>query len=101
MIVYNLTMKVDHLIHDKWLQWQKEEYIPGVIATKQFTDYKFFRLLDQDETDGATYVLQFFAPDIDHYQKYIEIYSSSFRQKIVAKWGTHCLTFNTVMTIVP
>lgn len=100
MIVYNLTMKIDHRIHDEWLQWQKEEHIPGILATKQFADYKFFRLLDQDETDGITYVLQFFAPDIDHYQKYIENFSSSFRQKIVEKWGNYCLTFNTVMEVV-
>jgi len=39
-------MKVDHSIHDEWLLWQKEEYIPCVIATGQFTDSRFFRLLD-------------------------------------------------------
>jgi hypothetical protein len=93
-------MKVDHRIHEEWLQWQKEEYIPGVMATKQFSDYKFFRLLDQDEADGITYVLQFFAPDIDHYQKYSELYSSSFRQKVFAKWGNFCLTFDTAMKVV-
>jgi len=100
MIVYNLTMKVDHSIHDEWLLWQKEEYIPCVMATGQFTDYRFFRLLDQDESDGITYVVQYMAPDIDHYQKYIDDYSSIFLRKAIAKWGNRLIAFPTVMKVV-
>lgn len=100
MIVYNLTMKVEHSIHDEWVQWQKDENIPGIMATGLFTGYKFFRLLEQEETDGATYILQYFAEDIDHYQKYIDEYSTLLRKKAFLKWGNRLITFRTVMQTV-
>ena len=97
MIVYNLTMKVEHSIHDTWLLWQKEEHIPDIMATGQFIDYKFYRLLDQDESDGITYVIQYIAPDDKHYKKYVNEFSSSLRQKAAIKWGNRFVTFRTVM----
>ena len=39
----------------------KEEHIPEVMSSGQFSDYKFFRLLEQDETDGVTYIIQYFS----------------------------------------
>ncbi len=100
MIVYNLAMKVDHTIHDEWIEWQKNEHIPDTMATGLFADYKFFRLLEQDETDGLTYVIQYFAADIDRYQKYIDEYSSTLRKKAFARWGNRFITFHTVMQVV-
>lgn len=100
MIVYNLTMNVDHHIHDEWLQWQKKEHIPDIVSTGLFSDYKFFRLLGQDESDGITYVLQFLCPDIDSYQKYIKEHSGTLRKKASDKWGNRMTTFRTVMQVV-
>lgn len=93
-------MKADHSIHEEWLQWQKREHIPEVMATGLFTDHKFFRLLEQDEADGLTYILQFFAADIDRYQKYIADHFTFFQKKAFLKWGDRFITFGTVMQVV-
>ena len=37
MIIYNVTIKVDHSIADEWKIWLMEEHIPGMIATGCFT----------------------------------------------------------------
>jgi len=100
MIVYNLTMKVDFSIHDEWLQWQKEEHIPEVMATGQFIDHKFYRLLDIDEEDGYTYVVQYIAADIHHYDKYLQNHAPLLRHKSQSKWGNRFITFRTVMKAV-
>ncbi len=100
MIVYNLTMKVDHSIHDEWLQWQKNEHIPEIMATGQFLEYKFYRLLDIDEEDGNTYVLQYISEDIRHYDHYVQEYAAHLRQKALTKWGNRFITFRTVMKAV-
>ena len=100
MIVYNITNKIHPSIEAEWIQWQKEEHIPGVMSSGQFSDYKFYRLLEQDEKDGITYIIQYFAPDIDHYNKYINSFASSLRQKELDIWGDKFIAFRTIMQVV-
>ena len=59
MLIYNITIKVDHSILEEWIKWQMEEHIPEIMATGLFDRYKFFRLLEQDDTEGATYIIQY------------------------------------------
>ncbi len=100
MIVYNVTMKVDPAIEFEWIQWQKEEHIPEIMATQLFTDYKFFRLMEQDNTEGITYVIQYFSPTLQNYQEYIGTYAPFLREKAMKKWGQRFIAFRTVMELV-
>ena len=36
MILYNVTIKVDHDIHDEWMEWMKQTHIPQVLETGLF-----------------------------------------------------------------
>lgn len=72
MIVYNVTLKVDNNIVDEWQQWQQEFYIKEVLDTGLFYDRRFFQLLDQDEAEGKTFVVQYFANNRKDYERYIQ-----------------------------
>jgi hypothetical protein len=37
MIVYNVTINLDHDIHDEWVKWMKEKHLHDVMATGMFT----------------------------------------------------------------
>ena len=100
MIVYNISIQIDPAIEKEWLQWQKQEHIPDVMSSGQFTDYKFYRLLEQDETEGVLYVLQFFAASQAHYKKFIREFAEKLRQKVYARWGDKFIAFRTVMEVV-
>jgi hypothetical protein len=100
MIVYNITNKVHPDIETAWIQWQKNEHIPEIMSSGQFSDYKFYRLLEQDESDGITYIIQYFAPDIHHYNKYINLFAPSLRQKAMDKWADKFIAFRTIMEVV-
>ena len=100
MIVYNTTIKIDPQIAKEWIDWQKNEHIPEVMATGLFTDHEFFHLLEQDETEGLTYVIQYFSPSIDNYKKYIEEFATSLSEKTFAKWRDQFISFHTVMEVV-
>jgi len=99
-IVYNTTIKIDPQIEKEWTDWQKNEQIPEVMATGLFSDYKFFRLLEQDETEGVTYVIQYFSSSFEHYKKYIDEFATLFNEKSFAKWSDRFISFHTVMEIV-
>ena len=100
MIVYNITIKIIPSIEPAWIEWQKQEHIPEIMATGCFTDYKFFHLMDEDESEGITFVVQYFATDPAHYQRYIDEFAPQLREKAIRKWGEQFIAFRTVMELV-
>lgn len=100
MLVYNITMKVLPDIVQEWINWQKEEHIPDIMATGLFDSYKFFRLLEQDETDGPTYIVQYFISTRNNYEHYIKEHAPSLRKKAQEKWGDLFVAFRTLMETV-
>jgi hypothetical protein len=100
MIVYNITVKIDPAIEAAWIKWQQQEHIPDIMASGQFTQWKMFRLLEQDESEGMTFILQYFAPSLENYNKYIEEYAAVLRKKAFDRWGDRFIAFRTVMEVV-
>ena len=100
MFIYNITIKVDNAIVEDWLQWQLEEHIPEIMSTKLFDEYKFFRLLDQDDTWGPTFVFQYYTKEKKSYDRYITEYAPGLREKAFAKWGNGFIAFRSLMQAV-
>jgi hypothetical protein len=97
MYLYNVTVKVNWSIQEAWVTWMKEQHIPEVIHTGCFTHSRFFKLLDQDETEGPTYIMQYTATHIDHYNNYINTYADALRKKTFDAWGNQFIAFRTLM----
>lgn len=100
MIIYNVTSNVALPVADQWLQWMKEIHIPEVLNTGMFTDYRIVRLLDMDESEGITYVVQYIASDKENYQKYIREFAPAIRENLLKQWGEQVISFRTVMESV-
>ena len=100
MIVYNITIKIIPEIEDEWVNWQKVEHIPDVMSSGAFIENKFYRLLEQNETDGITYVVQYFATSLENYNRYINGMAHQLRQQALDKWGNQFIAFRTVMEVV-
>lgn len=100
MIIYNVTIKVDWPIHEEWLKWMMDIHIPEVIGTGCFERHQLVRLLEVDETEGPTYSVQYYATSKAKYDEYIELYSSTLRQKSIDLWGDKFIAFRTIMQIV-
>ena len=100
MIIYNVTIKVEHSIVQDWLAWLKEEHIPEMISTGCFTNATILRLLEVDDTEGPTYAVQYHAASNDLYNNYIENFSDEMRKKGAEKWGSRFIAFRSVMQIV-
>ncbi|HRP57185.1 DUF4286 family protein [Agriterribacter sp.] len=100
MIVYNITTKILPRIKEQWLQWQTSEHIPEIMATGLFDAYKLYRLLEQDESEGLTFTIQFFTSSWQRYQQYTNTCSAFMQKKAAGKWGDQCIAFRTVMQLV-
>jgi len=100
MIVYNITIRVERSIDEAWLQWQKEEQIPAILETKLFTEYRIYKLMEQDEIEGNTYIIQLFANTAAQLQEFLQIHDQRLREKAFKKWGDRFISFRTTMELV-
>lgn len=100
MIIYNVTIKVDHSISEEWLNWLRDEHIPEVINTGCFTKATILRLLEIDESDGLTYAVQYHAESKALYNRYIREFADELRRKGTDKWGDKFIAFRSVMMVV-
>lgn len=100
MLIYNVTVKVDKGIAADWLWWMRNEHIPEIMATGCFTRHQIVQLLEQDDSEGPTYAIQYHSPDQDHYERYIEEFADALRLKSLQKWGEGVMAFRSLMRIV-
>ncbi|MDX2001587.1 MAG: DUF4286 family protein [Chitinophagales bacterium] len=100
MIIYNVTVKVDLGIHDEWVQWMKLEHIPEVLGTGYFHDHRMLRLLEQDESDGITYAIQYHAKDMADYLSYQREQAPRLQQAANERYKDRFVAFRTVMRVV-
>ncbi len=99
MIIYNVTIKLEAEIASEWVSWMKQEHMQDLMRTGLFTDCRLCRLLEQDESDGVTYIAQYFCDTIDHYNKYISDHAQTMRDKGFSRFGNRFIAFRTVMEV--
>ena len=59
-----------------------------------------FRLLEQDDEEGITYVTQFHCKGLEDCQRYLREFAPRLRQEAFDKWGDRFIAFRTVMESV-
>jgi ribosomal protein L11 methylase PrmA len=100
MIIYNVTIKVEATVAEQWLQWMKEEHLADMMSTGLFSDYRMSRLMEQDEAEGVTFVVQYHTDSIENYQSYLDDYAPKMRQKGLSKFADKMVAFRTVMEVI-
>lgn len=100
MIIYNVTIKIDKSIENSWLKWMQQIHIPDIINTKCFTHATILYLLENDESDGVTYAVQFHSTSKELYEKYLFEFAPTMRKHSIDKWGNKFVAFRSVLQIV-
>ncbi|HKL03543.1 MAG TPA: DUF4286 family protein [Cryomorphaceae bacterium] len=99
MILYNVTVNVDAEARDEWLKWMKETHVPEVLATGLFTEAKIARIM-AEEAGGNAYSIQYFAENMDDYEKYEKEHATDLRREHEKMFGGRCAAFRTLLHIV-
>jgi hypothetical protein len=100
MIVYNVTTKVATPLATQWLHWMQTIHIPQVMQTNCFTYHKVMQLLEVDDSEGPTYVVQYFAESKSLYNQYIDKFATALRAETLQKWGENIIAFRSVLQLV-
>jgi hypothetical protein len=96
-IVYSVTVKPDKDIEQAYLEWLQCEHIAEVVSTGCFDSHRFFKVLAEDETDGASYNIQYVTTEMSRYFDYINNFAPLMRSKGREKFGEKFHAFRTVL----
>lgn len=97
MLLYNITIKVENSVHEDWLLWMHDTYIPKFMATKYFNDYKFYKLLNLPDPDGETYALQLFCDSKELFDTYKQETEEQLQFLLVKQFEDRIVFFPTLM----
>lgn len=100
MIIYNVTIQVDHSIAEAWLHWLRSEHIPELMETGCFVKYQLVRLVNDEQADGVTYAVQYYAANKAALDHYLAAYAPALRQKGIERWGDRFIAFRTIMEVI-
>jgi predicted GTPase len=100
MFIYNVTTKVDRSAADDWLHWMVEVHIPAIMKTGCFEKCQFAKLLETDESDGYTFVVQYYAISKANYNRYLALHAPALRKEVADEWGNKLVSFRTLMEVV-
>lgn len=97
MLILNVTTKVAPSIEQQWKAWTKAVWIPKMIATGLFGEFRFCKLRDNDDEDGMMYIVQFHCDSEENYNTFLEEHDDAFREEAYAEFGNSFIGFRTVM----
>ena len=100
MIIYNVTLKVNRSISEEWLEWLKKTHSKEMLETTLFYDCRICRLLEQDDTEDLTFVVQYYCRSLNDYRNYMENHAEAMRRKGTERFGTQVLGFRTLMEVL-
>jgi capsid protein len=99
MYIYNVTINIQEGIHEKWLEWMKNEHIPEMLATGKFTKALMSRVMVEEEMGGFTYSVQYTTKNKEMLQRYYEEDAAGLRAKTKPFEGLF-VAFRTELEIV-
>ena len=81
MYIYNVTINVEKVIHDGWLQWMKSEHIPAMLATGKFSKALMTRVIIEEEMGGITYSVQYTTDSKETLERYYKENADEMRSQ--------------------
>ena len=99
MILYNVTVNIDHDVHDEWLAWMKEVHIPDVMNTGLFIESRICRI-HAEEQGGKSYSFQYLAKSLDDYERYQNEFAPKLQQEHTKRYEGKFVAFRTILEVV-
>lgn len=97
MLLYNVTVGIDADIEQEWVHWMKSKHIPDVLGTGMFVDYKFYKVLHDNNDGTISYSVQYFATTIENLVQYLEVFGPAMAEEHRLKFLNKHVAFRTLL----
>jgi len=97
MLIYNVTVKIEHECQEDWLRWMKEVHIPDVLATGLFEGHRLCRVLGDDDAHGVTYAIQYYCPGLEDFTTYQQEHAPRLQAEHAERYRDRYVAFRTLL----
>ncbi|MFK8039127.1 MAG: DUF4286 family protein [Crocinitomicaceae bacterium] len=97
-IIYNVTVSIDHDVHDDWLDWMKNSHIPDVLDTGFFLEAKLSKIL-AEESGGLSYSIQYLCESESKLKEYQNAHATGLQQAHNSRYTGKFAAFRTLLRV--
>lgn len=99
-ILYSVTVKIENEVHDDWLEWMRNVHIPDVMETKMFESNRMCKILNQDESEGVSYSIQYVCKDMKTLHQYSAKFAVQLQKEHADRYKNKYVAFRTLLEIL-
>lgn len=100
MIIYNVTVNIDHSVHDEWIEWMKEIHIPEVMKTGMFIANKIYKILGDEDSGGISYSIQYSCESLEKFEQYQKKFAPQLQAEHSERYKNKFTAFRTLLEFI-
>jgi len=101
MILYSITINIEKVVHDQWLDWIRAHHVPTILKTGLILDNKILKLFNEEENNtGITYSFQFFFRDFEALEIYQREFEPGIDNELYKNYSSQFVEFRTVLEVI-
>ena len=97
MIIYNTTFHVEDEVHDMFLFFIRNKFVPQASDSGLLSEPRLAHIYKQHNDKGRSYSLQFRVKDIETLNKWVVGVEKTIQAELVASFGHKVAGFATLM----
>lgn len=97
MIIFNTTFHVEDDMHDMFIFFLKNKYVPKAVESGFLTDPRLAHIYKQHEEKGKSYSLQFRVKDVDTLNQWLSAGEKMIQMEIADRFGHKVMGFITLL----
>ena len=99
MILYSVTVSIDPIVAEEWLNWMRSVHIPEVMSTQCFTESRISKILVDDEND-ISYSIMYVCPNQDLMDEYTSKYAPLLQKDHSQRYEGRFAAFRTLLNVI-
>mgnify|MGYP001163334259 FL=1 len=99
MILYNVTVSIDPIIAEDWVNWMRSNHIPDVMATGCFVESRISRVHGEEE-GGVTYAITYLSPSQEKMDEYQQQYAPVLQKDHAERYAGKFAAFRTILSVI-
>lgn len=99
MILYSVTVSIDPIVAEEWLNWMRSVHIPEVMSTQCFTESRISKILVDDEND-ISYSIMYVCPNQELMDEYTSKHLPRLQKDHSQRYEGRFAAFRTLLNVI-
>lgn len=100
MIVFNTTFHVDEVIHEEFIEYMLQKYIPMATKSGLLTSPRLSRVFGKEEDEGYSFAMEFTVSDLVTLERWNVSESETIHAPLLEKFKEKLIGFSTIMETI-